>query len=1023
MSDNEEGIEIGRNDFLNSSTDSTTSSTITNPKKTRRLSFSPQSKSQVNLQPNPPSNIKLMSLCLEILDNEHDLDRAYGETNPLYIYCCNYITDSTLLRTFTDNTYANKLKSINPKDISDKMKNIVKIHRDDFIPAGTSITSTPYNYKESVISSGKSFDDFRKLIRNKGALIGQCLVETYRSGGYPRNSQDNMVNVWRSALTSQFDNRCSWKDASVQLNNAKIIGAIGELNNSNRIYDNYFPKAASVFVYGRQLNKDNVDAIIKLILTNDKSTSVLPFVESELGAIRGELAIFIDYTTLQQIDNDQLWIIPNELYLLHIFKIFNQSVKTSSKAGGGVPQYSFSLQKDQVELNEVSIELYGYNKRGSKFCNILCAPGQKPTSTIDSKMLFSENIPFYMRNCHISYGKLCGDGVTIFAAKKAKFDSGRVYNAVISIDEFCCLRAVYAGIIAAYQQRPSAMAGSGLGILSTTRNHGIYQGGNTELSAADAKALADSEKAQATEKALKDAKALADAVFVQAKRNLTDIITFITTISEYTPFNPVPMYMFVQLFKRGALDPITLASTEPIEINNMVDFCVQYSNILINLDLKNIIFSETDRLTRADNIRMNKLGGLGTLELLLEQFGVVAHISRKHIVYIMITQLFANESFIDNINNFIVKLVDIDFIGAPPSQGSFVEILPNRRLIEDYYKKPFSKEFIKQRYFEIDNAIEPQASYKKLYDNMLTIYNIFNQYNCDENLSAELITEDQCKFKHMLRQRLVIFKYIYRAYITCCFADMIPPQVTSSTPPPSPPREKAIPIETIKYKSWKDINGIANEKINNEYVFINAYYNMINDSEKAILSPSKSPATTADTDEDKLGEVIVDDDYKQGSDDTSCETPPCSGVCDNLDQRDMDMINNVFRLQNARSISNSTFSNKKNMTSKAPRKIIIPTPVSRRFYSSKNETSTALKDILNPPSDSRAVIVKRKTTGKVPSVYSRLYSSARIKGGSRKRKPSKIPRRTIRRRATKHGQKRTIRRQRRNNKRTQKRSK
>jgi hypothetical protein len=319
---------------------------------------------------------------------------------------------------------------------------------------------------------------------------------------------------------------------------------------------------------------------------------------------------------------------------------------------------------------------------------------------------------------------------------------------------------------------------------------------------------------------------------------------------------------------------------------------------------------------------MNKLGGLGTLELLLEQFGVEADISRKHIVYIMITQLFANELFIDNINNFIVKLVGIDgidFIGAPP-QGSLVQILPNRKLVEDYYKKPFLKETIKQKYFQINNPTQPQASYKELYDNMLTIYNIFNQYNCDENLSAELITEDQCKFKHMLRQRLVIFKYIYRAYITCCFADMIPPPVTSSTPPYSPSREKTIPA--IIYKSWSDINGIANEKINNEYVFINAYHNMINDREKATLSPSKSPATTADTDEDKLGEVIVDDDYKQGSDDTSCETPPCSGVCDNFDERDRDIIKNAFRLQNRRS---KTFSNKKNITSKATRKIINPT--------------------------------------------------------------------------------------------------
>ena len=54
-------------------------------------------------------------------------------------------------------------------------------------------------------------------------------------------------------------------------------------------------------------------------------------------------------------------------------------------------------------------------------------------------------------------------------------------------------------------------------------------------------------------------------------------------------------------------------------------------------------------------------------------------------------------------------------------------------------------------------------------------------------------------------------------------------------------------------------------------------------------------------------------------------------------------------------------------------------------------------------------------------IYDRLAS---LGGGSRKRKPSKIPRRTIRRRAPRRAQKRTIRRrQRRNKKGTQKRRK
>jgi len=63
---------------------------------------------------------------------------------------------------------------------------------------------------------------------------------------------------------------------------------------------------------------------------------------------------------------------------------------------------------------------------------------------------------------------------------------------------------------------------------------------------------------------------------------------------------------------------------------------------------------------------------------------------------------------------------------------------------------------------------------------------------------------------------------------------------------------------------------------------------------------------------------------------------------------------------------------------------------------------------------------KRKTP---PPSDSRPGNGGSRNNSTRKRNPSKIPRRTIRRRAAKHGQKRTIRRPRRNNKRTQKRRK
>ena len=904
-----------------------------------------------DIRPDPP-NINLMNLCLEILDNEHDLDRANGEINPLYIYCNKHLPNATLADTFKRNTYKteNISNPMNPKQILLKMKNIVNARNDgSFTPAGASTTPIRYEYKESIESFDKDFDKLRMWIKSNNKRISQCLAETYRGvNANPTNTNPLLVNVYRSSLTTQFDNQCRWE--SVLLPNTSVIGDAGTLS-LNRIYDNYFPKAASVFVYGSELTSAAAAAaaadIIGLIPAN--STSVFPFTAAESTQMNIELSAFITFISGQ--------LAIEKLYLLHIFKDFNQP---KGKMGGGVPpanKYSFSLQNGQVELNEVSTELYGYNKRGSKLCNILCASGKTPTSTIGTKMLFSVNIPLHMKNCHISYGKLCGDGVTIFAAKKAKF-TGTGYNAVISIDEFCCLRAVYAGIIVAYQQKPSAMAATGFGSLSINRNHGIYQVGNIKLSPGAANAAAATAAA---------AKAKETAIL-----NLNNIISIITE-NVSGQFKPVPMTMFEQLFLRNEINPKDKTTTQ---INEMVDFCVQYSNILINLNLSGVQVSGGERTTRADNDIMDKLGGLGTLELLLEQFGVRTNISRPHIVYIMITQLFTNTSFITNINSFIVKLFDVNYNNGdikplPTRLPRYIQI--NEGLVTKYYGRT---PLIFDEFFPKVGDFYAKTSYKPIYDNMQTIYNIFNQYNCDDDLSDGKINEAQCKFKHMLRQRLVIFKYIYRAYITCCLAMPLQPTPTSSVPTETPIKVRQ-DISTgvasalgAEYKDWGDISIYVNRGTMTPENFTDAYNAMLTDTPKSLESNAKSPVkivlkSSVQQDEDKLGEVIVDDDYKQGSTDTSCETPPCASVC-------------------AQNSSASARAPAAGMAS-----VEINIKKNNRGYFSK------FFDVFD--------------ANRGPKVD---------KGGSRKRKPSKIPRRTIRRR----GQKRTIRR-RRNKKSTQKRRK
>ncbi len=920
-----------------------------------------------------PLNINLMNLCLEILDNEHDLDRAKGETNPLYIYCYKHITDVTLQGIFMSKTYSydKRLISINPKQILINMKDIVRQRHGSFTPAGSSNIAITYEYQESIISHGKTFDNLRTLISDRGKLIGQCIVETYRSvGGEPINQRDKMVDVYRSALTTQFDNPCSWKNPNVNLNNASVIGHAGTLD-LERIYDNYFPKAASVFVYGSELK--NVDAVVGTIIgliraniNSINSTSVVPFVEVEFVQISIELHSFITFI------NDKIDV--SKLYLLHIFKNFTQQA-ASGKEGGGT-QYSFSLQMGQVELNEVSMELYGYNKRGS---NILCRPQTPPT--INGKMLFSENIPPHMRNCHISYGKLCGDGVTIFATKKANFDDRSPYNAVISIDEFCCLRAVYAGIIVAYQQKPSAMAGTGLGILSTTRNHGIYQVGNVTLDAAEAAEAAEA--------------AALDTAAIELILNIANIFKNNDSLSidEFVQIVGDKGGIILEIYKYNinGSDPATYEDMikeiksnfdNSLDINNMVDFCVNYNNILTNI--KNITTISGRSRTATNQIERNMddlFGGLGTLETLIQTYlndDEYYTESRRHIVYIMITQLFTKPGFISDIPGFIGKLFTID---SPP----------NRDATDKY------REFMTSLGTSGKN-ITP-SNYKSIYDNLLAVYEVFNEYNCDDHLANGKITEAQCKYKHMLRQRLVIFKYIYRAYITC--TKMIFKNDAGS------------PVKASTDKDpWTDIYNYRESFADK---FNDAYNAMLKDTGSSISTPGKSPLKDASTGasagedadtttegeyEDQLGEVAIDDTFTYNSDETgtSCSDDagngkPGEGVCGKRESETMQKYD-ILKID------------EKNENPQ--KRIGVISKISSKLPSSV-ATSYSPED--------------QQNIGWIAWLSNRFNANRRGGSPTRKRKRSKIPRRTIRRHAPRRGQKRTIRRRRRNNKRTQKRRK
>ena len=342
-------------------------------------------------------------------------------------------------------------------------------------------------------------------------------------------------------------------------------------------------------------------------------------------------------------------------------------------------------------------------------------------------------------------------------------------------------------------------------------------------------------------------------------------------------------------------------------------------------------------------------------------------------------------------NSFIVKLFDVDYNKPdikPLPIRSDDGILGNGGLIHAYYNTSLNFD----EFFPKVVDFYDMSNYKTIYDNMQTIYNIFNQYNCDDDLSDGKITEAQCKFKHMLRQRLVIFKYIYRAYITCCWA-ITPLQASGQISPTKVLPNGSTGVASAvgaEYKDWAYITSYAKGEIKGRTMthddFTNAYNAMITDTPKLLESNAKSPVKNAlkssdKEDEDKLGEVILDDDYKQGSTDTSCETPPCASVC----------------AQNSSTLAPAPAG----LTTKELDK-------GNRGFLSGFLPLVSFLDARRRP------VYPREED----SMYHKVG-----KGGSRKRNPSKIPRRTIRRRAPRRSQKRTIRRQRRNKKGTQKRRK
>ena len=126
---------------------------------------------------------------------------------------------------------------------------------------------------------------------------------------------------------------------------------------------------------------------------------------------------------------------------------------------------TYSVQWGQVTADEVTYELFKENRRS--WCSTIKTVQKMIISiSIDESTLVHED-DILARNCHIIYGKTCGDGVSIDAAELIE-NVEKIKCGVLSNDICCCYRAA---IVNGYGYRACPTSN----MFSTTRNMEVFQ--------------------------------------------------------------------------------------------------------------------------------------------------------------------------------------------------------------------------------------------------------------------------------------------------------------------------------------------------------------------------------------------------------------------------------------------------------------------------------------------------------------------------------------------------------------------
>lgn len=643
-------------------------------------------------------------LACELLDTEHDLNRQAGQVSPLYLYTyssCNSTQERRKRELFKMielfvYEHKNRCKTMSPNKVATSMKKILE--NGDHVEYET-------------IKTGKNINSLRGYIAdtsNGYNFVNPFVVETIK-GGKDENMDDipvsptqaPMTDIRRSKLSDRFDNNCPL----ISNNNNLIITietTIGvpvgfgntDLLQSTRIYPNHFPEAASVFVYKSELKLNDIATKI-LTLINNCSTSILPIPNIEtsttsINSLSSSLSSFIGHVN-NIIDSDK----DNSVYLLHIFRNMtytadpNESVVTNTDIDG----YNFSLQREQITLNEVTQQMGWGTKRGC-FNSII----QKDID--NSKMIFSDDTNSFMKNCHAAYGKLCGDGVTAYVISEYYKRTGNNIPAILSIDEFCCLRTNIAIrrwwsdkkqpiIVASFQQKPtSKLSGWGAGSLYSNRTTEVITFNKHGVDRIQIEFDKKIQLLQIAEDELITAIKSFDSgnVTIIDEEDPIQIRTFESVITEDIfdvllgnistgLLSYIDKYRDPEL-KNNSIESIPEENKDEVIgqtigriikdtniISKVTNFYEQYLIALVSLSqvelpvsIRNNARSSRHTSGQIETIINNFFGRLSVIERLFDEAGMEERFSRIHITYIIITKVFTNPEFTNNLIGLIVDL-------------------------------------------------------------------------------------------------------------------------------------------------------------------------------------------------------------------------------------------------------------------------------------------------------------------------------------------------------------------------------